>query len=240
MPLFTILTLFPDALEPYLQVGVLGTAREKGLAEVRLVDFRDWARDRHRTVDDRPFGGGPGMVLKPEPVTECLEWVEAQWGPHRRIAMCPTGRVFRQGDALELAGAERVLLVCGRYEGFDERLFAELALETISLGDFVLAGGELPALCMIEAAVRLIPGVLGDERSAAQDSFQTGGLLDHPHYTRPRLFRGREVPEVLFSGDHGRIAAWREREARERTRNRHAELGPEPGARVPEPPNEES
>ena len=228
MPLFTILTLFPDALEPYLRVGVLGAARDQGLAEIRLVDFRDWARDRHRTVDDRPFGGGPGMVLKPEPVAECLEWVEARWGPHRRLAMCPAGRVFRQADARGLSLEERVLLVCGRYEGFDQRVFDELAFEAVSIGDFVLAGGELPALCMVEAAVRLIPGVLGDERSAAQDSFQNG-LLDHPHYTRPRVFRGREVPEVLFSGDHARIAEWRQKEARERTWHLRPDLGAAPG-----------
>ena len=224
MPLFTILTLFPDALELYLEVGVLGIAREKGLAEVRLVDFRDWTRDRHRTVDDRPFGGGPGMVLKPEPVTECLEWVEDRWGPHRRIALCPAGRLFRQADAERLSRDERVLLLCGRYEGFDQRIFEELSLEPVSIGDFVLAGGELPALCLVEAAVRLLPGVLGDERSADLDSFQGEGGLDHPHYTRPRLFRGREVPEVLLSGDHARIAEWREREARARTRRWRPDL----------------
>lgn len=227
MPLFTILTLFPDALEPYLQVGVLGNAIERGIAEVRLVDFRDWSRDRHRTVDDRPFGGGPGMVLKPEPVVECVEWLEERFGAHRRLALCPAGRPFVQSDAAALAREERTLLLCGRYEGFDERIFDELALEPISIGDFVLAGGELPALCVVEATVRLLPGTLGDERSAALDSFQAHGGLDHPHYTRPRSFRGREVPEVLFSGDHQRIEAWRRERASERTRSRRPDLAPD-------------
>ncbi len=223
-PLFTILTLFSEALEPYLQVGILGIARAKGLVEVQLIDYRDWARDRHRTVDDRPFGGGPGMVLKPEPIADCVEWVEEKHGPHRRIVLDPAGRPFRQALAAELAETERILLIAGRYEGLDERLYAELQLDAVSIGDFVLSGGELPALCVVEAAARLIPGALGDERSAEQDSFQEDGLLDHPHYTRPRTWRGREVPEVLFSGDHARIAAWRRRQAEARTRLRRPDL----------------
>lgn len=223
-PLFSILTLFPDALEPYLRVGILGNALARGLARVELYDFRDWARDRHRTVDDRPFGGGPGMVLKPEPIAECVEWIEERDGPHRRLAMDPAGRPFRQADAAALADEQRILIVCGRYEGFDQRLMDELALEPVSIGDFVLAGGELAALCVVEAAVRLVPGALGDERSALEDSFQDGcgdappgESLDHPHWTRPRVWRGRAVPDVLFSGDHGRIAEWRRRQAGQRT-----------------------
>ncbi|MFT7677319.1 MAG: tRNA (guanine37-N1)-methyltransferase [Planctomycetota bacterium] len=223
MPLFTILTLFPEALESYANVGILGLARRNGLVEIDFVDFRDWARDRHRTVDDRPFGGGPGMVLKPEPIVECVDWIEARRGPHRRIALCPTGPLFRQSDAAELAAAERTLLLCGRYEGFDQRALDHLAFETLSIGEFVLAGGELPALCVLEAATRLIPGALGHELSAVQDSFHDGETLDHPHYTRPRTFRGEPVPDVLMSGDHARIDAWRQKEARNRTRTRQAE-----------------
>lgn len=223
MPLFTILTLFPDALDAYLRCGVLGSARERGLLDVRLFDFREWARDRHRTVDDRPFGGGPGMVLKPEPVHECIEWIEERLGPHRRLAMCPAGRRFDQRWAQELADEERVLCLCGRYEGFDERIFELLRLEPVSVGDFVLSGGELAAACVVEASARLVPGVLGHEESAARDSFQQGGL-DHPHYTRPRVYRGLEVPEVLLSGDHGAIGEWRAERARERTLERRPDL----------------
>ncbi len=231
-PLFTILTLFPDALEPYLDVGILGLARQKALVEVRLVDFRDWARDRHRTVDDRPFGGGPGMVLKPEPLFDAVEWIEQHYGAHRRLVLDPAGRPFQQTDASELAQAERTMLICGRYEGLDERLYEELDLEPFSIGDFVLSGGELPALCLVEAATRLVPGALGDERSAEQDSFQMDGqldqpLLDHPQYTRPRVWRDRAVPEVLFSGDHARIAAWRRARAQERTHDRRPDLAPD-------------
>jgi tRNA (guanine37-N1)-methyltransferase len=227
---FTILTLFPEALGPYLRSSILGAARENGRVDFRLVDFRDFARDRHRTVDDRPYGGGPGMVLKPEPITECVEWLERRSGPHRKILLTPAGRPFRQEVARELAREERVLLLCGRYEGFDARVREELAWEELSLGDFVLAGGELAALCVVEAVSRLVPGVLGDERSAAEDSFEDGGLLDHPHYTRPRVFRGRAVPDVLLGGDHAAIAAWRSERARERTSARTTD-GARDGAR---------
>lgn len=224
MPFFAILTLFPEALEPYVGTGMLRVAQEKGLVRIQLVDFRDFTRDRHRTVDDRPFGGGPGMLLKPEPIAECIEWLERRHGRFRKIALCPSGRRFAQAEALELAREERVLFLCGRYEGFDTRLLEHFGFEELSLGDFVLAGGELPALCVLEAAVRLLPGVLGDERSALEDSFGASGVLDHPHYTRPRVFRGQEVPEVLLSGDHARIARWREARARARTAERRPEL----------------
>jgi tRNA (guanine37-N1)-methyltransferase len=217
LPLFAILTLFPEALEPYVRSSILAVAQEKGLARILLVDFRDFTRDRHRTVDDRPYGGGPGMVLKPEPVIECIEWLERRHGPFRKLLMCPTGTPFRQSRAEALAGEERVLLLAGRYEGFDARIRTSLQLEAISLGDFVLAGGEIPALAILEAVVRLLPGVLGDERSAREDSFRDdgvgGGTLDHPHYTRPRVFRGEAVPDVLLSGDHAAIRTWRERAA---------------------------
>lgn len=218
MPFFAILTLFPEALEPYCRSGILGIARADGRARVLLVDFRDFARDRHRTVDERPFGGGPGMVLRPEPIVECVEWIERRHGPFRKLALCPSGPPFRQPLAEELAREERVLLLCGRYEGFDERIFELLEFERVSLGDFVLAGGELAALAVLEASVRLVPGVLGDERSAQQDSFGAGGLLDHPHYTRPREYRGLAVPDVLLHGDHREIERWRQARALERTR----------------------
>lgn len=230
MPLFVLLTLFPEALEPYLRSSIVGIAQEKGAVSIQLVDFRDFARDRHRTVDDRPFGGGPGMVLRPEPIVDCVEWLEARHGRFRKLMMCPGGTPFLQPRAQELALEERVLLACGRYEGFDERIADCLDFERVSVGDFVLCGGELPALSIVEAAVRLLPGVLGDERSAVEESFQESGDLDHPHYTRPRVFRGREVPEVLLSGDHGRIERWRRERARERTRSARPDLssGQEP------------
>lgn len=268
VPLFAILTLFPEALRPYLEAGIVGLAHRAGLVDLRLVDFRDFARDRHRTVDDRPFGGGPGMVLRPEPILECVEWLEACEGPFRKLLLCPAGRRFDQERAEELAREPRVLLLCGRYEGFDERI-AELGdFEPLSIGDYVLAGGEIPALAVTEACVRLLPGALGDERSAGADSFRravcgseagtgagsgarSGKMLDHPHYTRPRVYRGRSVPEVLLAGDHARIAEWRERMALEKTRkwrpdllevaaDRSAEQKPanEHEARPPEAPSE--
>ena len=218
--LFTILTLFPEAIEPYLDSSILGIARAKGLVEVQLLDFRDFTRDRHRTVDDRPYGGGPGMVLKPEPIIDCVEWLEREQGPFRKILLTPAGTPFDQGAAGGFLGEDRVLLLCGRYEGFDERIRTELEWEELSLGDFVLAGGELPALCVVEAVARLVPGVLGDDRSAQEESFQDGVVLDHPHYTRPRVFRGRSVPDVLLGGDHSQIADWRRRKALERTEAR--------------------
>jgi tRNA (guanine37-N1)-methyltransferase len=225
VPLFLILTLFPEAVEPYLSASILGLARQRGLVDIRTVDFRDFTRDRHRTVDDRPFGGGPGMVLQAEPIAEAIEWAEERHGRFRRLVMCPSGRALRQELCEELAREERVLLIAARYEGFDERLREEFELEPISLGDFVLSGGELPALAIVEAAVRLIPGVLGAEESAGADSFSGGERrLDWPHYTRPRVWRGRPVPEVLLSGDHAAIARWRREAAEARTRERRPDL----------------
>ncbi len=221
--LFAILTLFPEALEAYTHTSILGIAREKDLAQIRLVDFRDFTRDRHRTVDDRPYGGGPGMVLKPEPIVDCVEWLEREHGPFRKVLLTPGGATFGQRKAEELAECERVLLLCGRYEGFDERIRAELDWEELSIGDFVLSGGELPALTIAEAVVRLLPGVLGNELSAESDSFANGGL-EYPQYTRPQVFRGHEVPSILLSGDHARIAAWRAEEARKRTSERRPDL----------------
>jgi len=224
VPLFAILTLFPEALEPYLGTSILGVAQEKGLAKILLVDFRDFTRDRHRTVDDRPYGGGPGMVLKPEPIVECIEWLERRHGRFHRLLMSPAGTPFRQARAEGLAREERILLLAGRYEGFDARIKSQLEFEEVSLGDFVLSGGELPALAVVEAVTRLVPGVLGDERSAAEDSFRADGGLDHPQYTRPRVWRGEAVPDVLLSGDHAAIRNWRAGAATELTSARRPDL----------------
>ena len=230
-PLFTILTLFPEALRPYLEVGVLGNALDRGLAKVELVDFRDWTRDRHRTVDDRPFGGGPGMVLTPEPIAECIEWVEAKHGPHRRFVLDPSGPTFDQARAAQFSSTPRSLLLCGRYGGIDQRVIDAFALEPLSLGNYVLSGGELPALAIVDAAVRLLPGALGDERSAGLDSFQAPSSkqdsgdspqLDHPHWTRPASWRGHEAPAVLRSGDHAAIEIFRKSQAQERSERKLA------------------
>jgi tRNA (guanine37-N1)-methyltransferase len=221
---FVILTLFPEAIEPYLGSSILGIAQEKGLVRIRTVDYRDFTRDRHRTVDDRPYGGGPGMVLKPEPIIDCVEWLERRHGTFHKILLTPAGTPFDQAGARRLVREERILCLCGRYEGFDERIREELEWDEISLGDFVLAGGEIPALAVTEAVVRLVPGVLGDARSAEEESFGTEGGLDHPHYTRPPSFRGREVPSVLLGGHHAQIDAWRARRALERTRERRPDL----------------
>ena len=225
MTLFAILTLFPEAVEAYARSSILGIAVQKGKVRIQLIDFRDFTRDKHRTVDDRPFGGGPGMVLKPEPIVECVEWLEREHGTFEKIALCPSGTVFRQAHAERLSTHERILLLCGRYEGFDARILSQLDFHEFSVGDFVLAGGELPALAITEAVARLIPGVLGDERSALEDSFGENGGLDHPHYTRPRVYRGESVPDVLLSGDHAAIARWRADESAKKTRARRPELG---------------
>lgn len=251
--LFSILTLFPDAVEAYLDVGVLGIAHARGLVQTRVVDLRDFSRDRHRTVDDRPFGGGPGMVLKPEPIVEAVEWLEARHGKHRRIALTPDGTTLTQGYVESLAdqpagspagqpSGSPVLLLCGRYEGFDERALELLEFERLSIGDYVLAGGELGALVLVEAAARLVPGVLGDDRSAVQDSYTTagGGALDHPHYTRPRTYRGRSVPDVLLGGDHGAIDRWRAEESQKRTHRKYNQSrseGPIDGSSGSDPDN---
>ena len=221
--LFCILTLFPEALEPYLGASLLGIAQGKGAVEIRLVDFRDFTRNRHRTVDDRPFGGGPGMVLKPEPIFDAVEWLERRYGAFHKILLTPDGVPFRQAKARSLVEEDRILLCCGRYEGFDERIRQELEWDDISIGDFVLSGGELPALCVTEAICRLLPGVMGNESSAETESFDEEGL-DHAHYTRPRVWRGREVPDVLTGGDHARIEAWRAEQRRERTQERRPDL----------------
>lgn len=208
--------------------SILGRARQKGLFDVHCTDLRDFTHDRHRSVDDRPYGGGPGMVFKPEPVFEAVEAVLARQRAvpekTRRLVLTPQGRRLVQADCRDLARAEWIVLLCGHYEGFDERIFQGLDLEPVSIGDYVLSGGEIAAMVILDGVVRLLPGALGHPESAEHESFETD-LLDHPHYTRPPVFRGMEVPEVLLSGNHAEIREWRRREARRRTEAR-AVAGP--------------
>lgn len=221
---FDVLTLFPEMFPGYLGQSLLNLAIQRGLVDVRLHNIRDWTHDRHKTVDDRPFGGGPGMVLKVEPVVECVETVQAQAEEAGHVIMLtPQGRRLDQSVVEELAAKRRLLLLCGRYEGFDERVRHILAPDEVSIGDFVLNGGEVGAMVLIDTVIRLVPGVLGDEESNQQDSF-TGKqrLLEFSQYTRPREFRGYQVPEILLSGDHQAIARWREQERIERTNQRMA------------------
>jgi tRNA (guanine37-N1)-methyltransferase len=223
----TVVTLFPDLLRAYLGTSVLGRAREAGLLDVEVVDLRSFGEGPHRIVDDRPFGGGPGMVLMAEPVIRAVQ--EAR-GRHaagaRTIFLTPQGRRFDQAAARALAAEpDGFVLVCGRYEGIDERALEILRPEELSIGDYVLSGGAVAAMVVLDAAARLVPGVLGHEDSAAEDSFAEGeGLLDHPHYTRPAVVRGLEVPAVLRSGDHAAVARWRRAEALARTRERRPDL----------------
>ncbi len=223
---FDVLTLFPGIFEGFLSESVLKNAIERNLLEVRLHNIRDWAEDRHNTVDDRPFGGGPGMVLKVDRVVPCVEEIRAREAePGRLVMLTPQGRVLDQPLVEELSREERIILLCGRYEGFDERVSQILRLEEISIGDYVLNGGEVAAMVIIESVMRLIPGALGDEDSNRFDSFSQGNrLLEFPQYTRPREYRGLEVPEILLNGNHGEIAKYREQESRRRTEERRPEL----------------
>ena len=224
---FDVLTLFPEAFQGFLAQSVLKRAIDAGVVDVRLHNIRDWAKDKHHSVDDRPFGGGPGMVLKVEPVVDCAESVRRQAAdPGHLVMLTPQGRRLRQPDVERLAENKRILLLCGRYEGFDERIREILNPEEISLGDFVLCGGEVAAMAVIEACVRLLPAVLGNDSSAREESFSAaqGGLLEYPHYTRPAVFRGWAVPEVLCSGDHAAVARWRREQALRRTRERRPDL----------------
>jgi tRNA (guanine37-N1)-methyltransferase len=228
---FDILTLFPEMCRAVLQHSIPRIASEQGAAEYHLHNFRDFAEGVHQAVDDRPYGGGAGMVLKCEPVYRCIRHVlgvgtqRAAPVPHM-VLLTPQGRRFDQRVAEELAGKPRLLMLCGRYEGFDERIRIGWPWDEISLGDFVLSGGELPALAIVDAVVRLLPGVLGDEQSAHEDSFGRGleNMLEYPHYTRPAEFEGMKVPEVLQSGHHGEIEKWRKQQAQERTRKRRPDL----------------
>ncbi|MFI5402169.1 MAG: tRNA (guanosine(37)-N1)-methyltransferase TrmD [Planctomycetota bacterium] len=220
----SILTLFPDVVRTYLGASILGLAEEKGLVRFDVRDIREHAEGKHRQVDDRPFGGGPGMVLMPGPVVLAAEAARAAHVAGAPvILLTPQGERFDQRIAEEFARGPGLVLVCGRYEGFDERVRDVLHPREISIGDYVLSGGEIPALAVTEAVVRLLPGVLGHADSAKDDSFATG-LLEGPQYTRPREFRGHGVPEVLFSGNHAAIDAWREKAAEERTRARRQDL----------------
>ncbi len=226
---FEVFTLLPDVFPPYLESSILQKARQRGLIEVRVHNIRDYTHDRHHTTDDTPYGGGGGMVMKPEPVFEAVETVlgldsnQTQPVPVPIILLTPQGRVFSQRVAEELSGHERIALLCGRYEGVDERIREHLVTDEISMGDYVLTGGELPALMIIDAVSRLLPGVLGDPTGAEDDSHSMG-LLEYPHYTRPPEFRGWQVPEVLLSGDHGKIEKWRREQAISRTFNKRPDM----------------
>ena len=220
-----VLTLFPALFDGFLGESILRRAIDKGLVEVRLWNLRDWAEGKHRQVDDRPFGGGPGMVLMAPPVVAAVEAVRGVAEPAGRlIALTPSGRTLSQGWVRDLAAERRLVLLCGRYEGFDERIFEVLGPELLSIGDYVLSGGEVAAMVVIDAVMRLIPGVLGDAESAVDESFSPGGGLEYPHYTRPRDYRGRAVPEVLIGGDHAAIDRWRREKARDRTADRRHDL----------------
>jgi len=217
-----VLTLFPEIFQGYLGQSLLNRAIQGDLVDVRLHDIRNWAHDKHRTVDDRPFGGGPGMVMKVEPIVECVEAVRGyEADPGHLVMLTPQGRRLDQQAVEQLAQHRRVILLCGRYEGFDERIRQILKPEEISIGDFILNGGEVAAMAIIDAVIRLIPGVLGDERSSVEDSFSgEGRLLEFAQYTRPREYRGLEVPEILLSGNHTEIARYREEDSKQRTRAR--------------------
>ena len=223
---FDVLTLFPGIFEGYLSESLMKDAIDKGLLEVNLYDMRLWARDKHSTMDDRPFGGGPGMVLKVDRVVPCVEEVQSYAErPGRVVMTTPQGRRLTQRVVEELAREERLLLLCGRYEGFDQRVVDILQPDEISIGDYVLNGGEVAAEVVMDSVMRLIPGVLGDEDSAVVDSFSSGNrLLEEDQYTRPREYRGRVVPEVLLSGDHGLIDKWREVNRLEKTFLRRPDL----------------
>src|SRR6186713_3465007 len=206
---FEVFTLLPDVFPPYLESSILQRARQRGLIDVRVHNIRDYTHDRHHSTDDTPYGGGGGMVMKPEPVFEAVESIlGTPLPPVPLILLTPQGRVFTQRIAEELSRYERIALLCGRYEGVDERIREHLVTDEISIGDYVLTGGELPALMVIDAVSRLMPGVLGDPTGAEDDSHSMG-LLEYPHYTRPPEFRSWQVPEILLSGDHGKIEKWR-------------------------------
>ncbi len=222
---FDIITAFPGMFDGPLSHSIVRRARERGLVTVRLHDLRDHATGPHRKVDDVPYGGGGGMVLMPGPLFSAVEAIRRHHpsARSRTILLCPQGRPYDQEEAKRLAGCERLILICGRYEGVDERVREHLADEEISIGDYVLTGGEIPAMVLVDSLTRLLPGALGDEEAPRNDSFYNG-RLDHPHYTRPPDFRGLKVPEVLRSGDHGKIAAWRDARALEATARKRPDL----------------
>lgn len=217
-----IVTIFPEAFAA-LDVSIIGRARERGLLDIQVRDLRDYTTDRHRQVDDVPYGGGPGMVMKPEPFFAAIDALRAPGVPCRLLLTSPQGRRFDQRVAEELARESYLIVLCGRYEGVDERVVTGLGAEEISIGDFVLTGGELAAMVIVDATVRLVEGVVGDQASVAAESF-AGGLLDYPHYTRPAEFRGQRVPDVLLTGHHEQIRRWRRREQLRRTLERRPDL----------------
>ncbi len=224
MTTIDVVTIFPAVIDAVLSEGVVGRACSRGLVDVKARDLRDYTSDRHRVVDDMPFGGGPGMVLKPEPLFAAVEGIAAERGQADAVVlMTPQGRALSHAEALRFSRMSRLVVLCGRYEGIDERVTETLVTDEISIGDYVVTGGELPALVLVDAVVRLVPGVVGDESSVEQDSF-VRGLLDHPHYTRPAVFRGLAAPDVLLSGNHGAIEEWRARQRVARTRARRPDL----------------
>ena len=225
---FDIITIFPGMFSSVVGESILGRAVKSGLVEIQRVDLRDFTEDRHRSVDDRPYGGGPGMVFKPEPVFDAVESVLGEVGSAadagvRKIILTPQGRRLDQSLLRELSGESRIVLLCGHYEGFDERIIEGLDFEEVSIGDYVLSGGELPAMVLIDGVVRLLPGALGHPESSEEESFENG-ILEYPQYTRPPEYRGMKVPEVLLSGNHAEIEQWRRQQALERTRDRRGDL----------------
>ncbi|MBM4077316.1 MAG: tRNA (guanosine(37)-N1)-methyltransferase TrmD [Planctomycetes bacterium] len=222
---FDVLTLFPELFQSYLQQSLLKRAIDNKLVEVHLWNIRDWTTDRHKSVDDTPYGGGPGMLMACPPVFAAVEAVK-QIGsdPGKLVMMSPQGKRLDQGVVKQLAQHQRLLLLCGRYEGFDERISEGLKPIEISIGDFICNGGEVPAMVVIDTVIRLVPNVLGDETSSKYDSFSESGLLEYPQYTRPREFRGMSVPDILLSGNHGEIARWRQQQSLERTQRRRGDV----------------
>ncbi|WP_121641466.1 tRNA (guanosine(37)-N1)-methyltransferase TrmD [Virgibacillus sp. Bac330] len=219
-----ILTLFPEMFTGVMESSILKKAQDKNKFTYQLVNFRDYAQNKHQKVDDYPYGGGAGMVLTPQPIFDAVEAVKKERSSKPRvILMCPQGETFTQKKAEELVQEDHLIFICGHYEGFDERIRTHLVNDEISIGDYVLTGGELGAMVVMDSVIRLLPNVLGNEASAPQDSFSSG-LLEHPHYTRPAEFRGMKVPEVLLSGDHGKIAAWRKEQSLKRTYERRKDL----------------
>lgn len=219
-----ILTLFPEMFSGVFGTSILKHAQQKGAVTYNLINFREFATNKHKKVDDYPYGGGAGMVLMPQPIFDAVEALQQKEKRKKRvILLCPQGETFNQKKAEELAKEEHLIFICGHYEGYDERIREHLVTDEISIGDFILTGGELGAMVIIDSVTRLLPGVLGNETSAMTDSFSTG-LLEHPHYTRPADFRGMKVPDILLSGHHERIQQWREEEALKRTKSRRPDL----------------
>ncbi|MBU5267824.1 tRNA (guanosine(37)-N1)-methyltransferase TrmD [Virgibacillus proomii] len=219
-----VLTLFPEMFHGVMNASILKKAQDKNIFSYDLINFRDYSENKHQKVDDYPYGGGAGMVLTPQPIFDAVDAIKTKRNTKPRIIlMCPQGEQFQQTKAEELAKEEHLIFICGHYEGFDERIRHYLATDELSIGDYVLTGGELGAMVVIDSVVRLLPEVLGNKASAPQDSFSTG-LLEHPHYTRPANFRGMKVPDILLSGDHQKIETWRKREAVRRTFERRSDL----------------